>query len=145
MRIPFDHPLHDFEEIEGMPSIPSATGKTLKTYRCRTCGISGDLNVSGTWLHLHESAQRCQSRASVCLSRPMVFQGKTVLIIADNLPERGPQYAGLSRNTPAKPALREDAGTADGIWITGPNGDAKLVPGDYSIIRVRARTRTRHA
>lgn len=140
MRIPFDHPIHEFYET-GIESLPSITGEKTCVYRCRNCGIMG--TKSGKWVYLSGSAHRVRELATACTSKAAVFKGKYVRIIVEDLHERGEEYSCLTKGKVAPLFATNEAGMAEGVMIEADGRQVTIKPGEYQIIKARYRERTK--
>ena len=136
MRIPFDHPLHEFEEVPGF-GLTSGNGTPLTTYRCRHCGLIGTRDRTGRWLYPDESASRAKMRATACGPKMVAHQGRLLLVVLEDLPD-------APRLSSGPLADRDDVTHAEGLWMRGQNGDVLLRPGEYRIVKSRMRTRPRN-
>ena len=135
MRIPFDHPLHDFTEVPALTFNLSATGKPSVAYVCRTCGIMGTRVQGSPWLSIQENMPAARRRAQQCLAVAARQGTRQVLVVTEDLPERG-----LSRDK-TYPVVLENSSLIEGVWVRGPDGDVMLTPENYVILRVRKRAR----
>ena len=135
MRIPFDHPLHSFVEVPNLTFNLSATGRPSVAYMCRTCGIMGTRVNGSPWLHVQENAPTARRRAQQCAAMAMQHGTKPVLVLTEDLPEKG-----LSRSQ-TYPIMVESSALSEGVWVRGPTGDVMLTPDNCVIVRVRKRTR----